>query len=229
MVHGRRRLVVLGTAVWIAILVAQRVPSAATPFPDPALDDALAATPAQATAVLAGGCFWGIEAVFEHVGGVLDAVSGYSGGSAATASYDMVSSDRTNHAEAVLVRFDPSRVSYGQLLKVFFSVAHNPTEVNRQGPDVGRQYRSAIFYGSERQRQIASAYVGQLDEAKVFRRRIATALSALEAFYPAEGYHQDYAARNPFAPYIVINDLPKVEQLKKQHPTLYVAPGKRRR
>ena len=197
-------------------------------FPDPALDDPLASARGQQTAVLAGGCFWGIEAVFEHLKGVIDATSGYSGGSAKTASYEMVSSDTTGHAESVRVTYDPSQISYGQLLKIFFSVAHDPTEVNRQGPDTGTQYRSVIFYANDNQQRIAKAYIEQLNGAKIFRRRIATAAVALDAFYPAEAYHQDYAAHHPSDPYIMFNDRPKIDGLKKQYPALYVERESRR-
>ncbi len=195
--------------------------ASATVIPDPAVQLPLATVPGQETAVLAGGCFWGIEAVFDHVKGVTSAKSGYSGGAASTAQYDRVSSGRTGHAEAVQVTFDPSQVSYGQLLKVFFSVAHDPTELNRQGPDHGTQYRSAIFYANEEQRRVALAYIDQLNEAKVFPRPIVTQVVPLEAFYEAESYHQDYLAHHPNEPYIVINDLPKVENLRKQLPELY--------
>jgi peptide-methionine (S)-S-oxide reductase len=160
--------------------------------------------------------------VFEHLKGVIDATSGYSGGSAKTASYEMVSSDTTGHAESVKVSYDPSQISFGQLLKIFFSVGHDPTEVNRQGPDVGTQYRSVIFYSNGNQQRIAQAYIEQLEGAKIFPHRIATAVVPLEAFYPAEAYHQDYAARHPYDPYIMFNDRPKVDALRKQYPGLYV-------
>lgn len=211
----------------LAVLASRGASGADTPFPNPVLDDPLAPTPASKTAVVAGGCFWGIEAVFEHVKGVIDATSGYSGGSARTASYEMVSSDTTGHAESVLVNYDPSQISYGQLLKVFFSVAHDPTEINRQGPDTGTQYRTVVFYGGERQQQIANAYVEQLNVAQIYRRPIATKVVALQAFYPAEAYHQNYATRHPFDPYILMNDRPKVDGLKKHFPSLYVEPMKR--
>ena len=195
---------------------------AAPSFPDPAVDTPLSPASAQESLVVAGGCFWGVQAVFQHTKGVISATSGYSGGAAKTAKYEMVSSGTTGHAESVRVVFDPSQISAGQLLKVFFSVAHDPTELNRQGPDEGPQYRSAIFYAGETQRKIADAYVAQLDEAKVFRRRIVTKIVPLEAFYPAEAYHQDYADKHPFDPYIMINDRPKVENLRKVYPALYV-------
>ena len=173
------------------------------------------------TAVLAGGCFWGVEAVFEHVRGVTDVVSGYAGGTAATAVYAVVSAGRTRHAESVKVTYDPSQVSYGELLRVFFSVVHDPTQVNRQGPDVGPQYRSAIFYLSEDQRRIAAAYIAQLGQARTFPKPIATEVVPLEGFYVAETYHQDFATRNPEYPYIVVHDRPKVEALKARFPELY--------
>ncbi len=192
-------------------------------IPAPVLDMSLATTKGEQTAVLAGGCFWGIEAVFEHVKGVTNVKSGYSGGSAGTAQYEKVSTGKTGHAEAVQITFDPNQVSYGQLLKVFFSVAHDPTELNRQGPDTGTQYRSAIFYANEDQKRIAQAYIDQLNQAKVFPRPIVTQVVPLNAFYEAEGYHQDYLVHHPDEPYIVINDLPKVENLRKQLPDLYKA------
>jgi peptide-methionine (S)-S-oxide reductase len=190
-------------------------------IPDPKIDNPLASAKGQETVVVAGGCFWGIQAVFEHLKGAIRATSGYSGGAANTATYEKVCSGRTGHAEAVEVVFDPSRISCGQVLKVFFSVAHDPTELNRQGPDVGTQYRSAIFYASPEQKQIVEAYVKQLDDAKVFARPIATQIVPLEVFYPAEDYHQGYAEQHPENMYIAINDLPKVKNLKKQFPSLY--------
>jgi peptide-methionine (S)-S-oxide reductase len=199
------------------------VTASPTPIPDPLLQTPVANAQGEQTAVLAGGCFWGIEAVFEHVKGVTSVVSGYSGGSAGTAQYERVSTGKTGHAEAVQITFDPSQVSYGQLLKVFFSVAHDPTELNRQGPDTGTQYRSAIFYTNEDQKRIAQAYIAQLNQAKVFPRPIVTQVGPLEAFYEAESYHQDYLVHHPDQPYIVVNDLPKVENLRKQLPELYKA------
>jgi peptide-methionine (S)-S-oxide reductase len=197
--------------------------ASATTIPNPALDAPLASSKGEQTAVLAGGCFWGIEAVFEHVKGVKKATSGYSGGSADTAQYETVSTGQTGHAESVRVVYDPSQISYGQLLKVFFSVAHDPTELNRQGPDTGTQYRSAIFYSNDEQKRIAEAYIDQLNKAKVFGAPIQTKVTALQAFYEAEGYHQNYLDHHPDQPYIVINDIPKVENLKKQLPELYKA------
>ena len=171
-------------------------------------------------AILAGGCFWGVEAVFDHVKGVSKAESGYAGGSADTAQYYTVSSGDTGHAESVRVTYDPSQVTYGQLLKVFFAVAHDPTELNRQGPDVGTQYRSAIFFANDEQKKIAEAYIKQLDEAKVFEGKIATQVAPLDKFYEAEGYHQNYLVNHPNEPYIVYNDMPKLANLRKVLPEL---------
>lgn len=172
-------------------------------------------------AVLAGGCFWGVDAVFRHVKGVVSVVSGYSGGSAATADYESVSSGTTGHAESVKITYDPSQVRYSDLLRVFFSVATDPTQVNRQGPDTGTQYRSVIFYANEDQKGIALAYIDQLNKAKVFSGPIATQVVPLQAFYPAEAYHQNFLARHPNYPYIVFNDLPKLRELQKQFPDQY--------
>jgi peptide-methionine (S)-S-oxide reductase len=173
------------------------------------------------TVVLAGGCFWGIEAVYEHIKGVTDAVAGYAGGTKAQADYEAVSSGTTGHAEVVRVTFDPSKVSLQKLLQVFFSVAHDPTQLNRQGPDVGPQYRSAIFFANEEQERTARAYIDQLTAAKAFPRPIVTQVAKLDAFYPAEDYHQDFAEKNPTYPYIVIHDRPKVENLRARFPDLY--------
>jgi peptide-methionine (S)-S-oxide reductase len=189
--------------------------------PNPKLDAQLAKTKGEQTAVFAGGCFWGVEAVFDRVKGVSKAESGYAGGSADTAEYYTVSSGRTGHAESVRVTYDPSQITYGQLLKVFFAVAHDPTELNRQGPDVGTQYRSAIFYKTDEEKKIAEAYIKQLDEAKVFDGRIATEVSSLKEFYVAEDYHQNYLVQHPNEPYIVYNDMPKLANLKKILPELY--------
>jgi peptide-methionine (S)-S-oxide reductase len=191
-------------------------------LPDPAVDAPLATTKGQETIVVAGGCFWGIQAVFERLKGVLRATSGYSGGAADTATYEKVCSGRTGHAEAVEVVFDPSQIALGQILKVFFSVAHDPTQLNRQGPDTGTQYRSGIFYTSEEQKKIIDAYVKQLETAKVFKQPIVTELVPLKAFYPAEDYHQGYMDLHPENMYIVINDYPKVENLRKTYPSLFV-------
>src|SRR5438270_632258 len=172
-------------------------------------------------AVLAGGCFWGVDAVFKHVKGVSGVVSGYSGGGAATARYGVVSTGMTGHAESVQITYDPSQISYGELLRIFFSVAHDPTQLNRQGPDEGSQYRSAIFYNSGEQKHIAEAYVQQLESVKAFPRKIVTQVVPLQGFYMAESYHQNYAALHPNQPYIIFNDAPKVEHLKQQFPDLY--------
>jgi len=191
------------------------------PIPDPKLDASAERADKEQVAVFAGGCFWGIEAVFEHTKGVTDATSGYAGGVAATAHYDMVSAGNTGHAESVRVRYDPKQVSYGQLLKVFFSVAHDPTQLNRQGPDSGTQYRSEVFFRGDEQKRVASAYIAQLQAANAFDRPIVTKLEPLKAFYPAEGYHQNFARLNPNYPYIVYNDAPKVARLKQLYPQWY--------
>ncbi len=195
---------------------------AARPLPDAKIDSPLAQQPGMETAVFAGGCFWGVDAVFKHVKGVIRVASGYAGGSAATAHYEQVSSGTTGHAESVRVVYDPARISYGQLLKVFFSVAHDPTELDRQGPDTGTQYRSAIFFSNDEQKHIAKAYIAQLQAAHVFARPIVTEVTPLKAFYFAEAYHQNYLALHPDQPYIVINDLPKLADLQRQFPALYV-------
>ncbi len=182
-------------------------------FPDPAVD--AAPTPEPQTAVLAGGCFWCVEAVFKEIDGVLEVISGYSGGTRQTADYETVCSGRTGHAEAVEVRFDPNRVSYGQLLKVFFSVAHDPTQLNRQGADQGRQYRSAVFYTDEEQKRVAEAYIQQLNAAGAYDSPVVTEVAPLEAFYQAEAYHQDYAERHPMQPYVMFTAAPKVSKLRK--------------
>jgi peptide-methionine (S)-S-oxide reductase len=179
------------------------------------------ATSGDQTAVLAGGCFWGVDAVFKHVRGVSSVVSGYAGGSAATAQYDVVSTGSTGHAESVKITYNPAQIAYSQLLRVFFSVAHDPTELNRQGPDTGPQYRSAIFYATPEQRQTALVYIAQLNAAKVFPAPIVTQVVPLQEFYPAEEYHQDFLARHPTYPYIVYNDLPKLRELKTQLPAMY--------
>jgi peptide-methionine (S)-S-oxide reductase len=175
------------------------------------------------TAVLSGGCFWGMQGVFEHLVGVRQVLSGYSGGTPDTASYEVVSSGGTGHAESVQITYDPRQVSYGQILQVYFSVAHNPTQLNRQGPDVGTQYRSVIFYANDAQRLIAQKYIAQLDKAGVFATPIVTRLAPLRGFYKAEGYHQDYLLLNPDSPYIVYNDLPKIRNFQKLLPALYQA------
>jgi peptide-methionine (S)-S-oxide reductase len=192
----------------------------AVPLPAPAADLPKTAGPAQ-KAVLAGGCFWGVEGVFEHVKGVRRVTSGYAGGEEADARYDDVSAGGTGHAESVEVEFDPQEVSYGELLRIFFSVAHDPTQRNRQGPDTGTQYRSAIFPADEKQKDVAARYVAQLAAAKAFDREIATTIEPLRAFYPAEEYHQDFIARNPKYPYVVVNDLPKIRSLERAFPKAY--------
>jgi peptide-methionine (S)-S-oxide reductase len=207
----------------VVVTIGCSVATATISIPDPAVDAPLAASKGEQTAILAGGCFWGIEAVFEHVKGVIDAESGYAGGSAVSANYETVSSGRSGHAESVRIKYDPSQISYGQLLKVFFSVAHDPTQLNRQGPDRGTQYRSAIFCSNEDQKRIAQAYIEQLNTAKVFERSIVTAVSIGGPFYVAEAYHQDYVVHHPNEPYIVMHDRPKVENLRKDFPNLYRA------
>src|ERR1700732_4013679 len=189
--------------------------------PNPTLDAMLATAKFEQTAVVAGGCFWGIQAVFQHGKGVISADSGYSGGAAGTAEYELVSNGDTGHAESVKITYDASQITYGQLLQVFFSVAHDPTQLNRQGPDTGSQYRSSIFYTNDEQKRIAEAYIAQLNSAAVYSRPIVTKVVPFEAFYPAEDYHQDYLKKNPGNPYIVINDLPKLKRLQKEFPTLF--------
>lgn len=209
-------------AVGIGACSAAPIPHSREAFtiPAPAVD-APAQTDGTQVAVLAGGCFWGLETVFEHVKGVKDVVSGYSGGARNTASYGQVSDGDTGHAESVRITYDPQKVSYGQLLKVYFSVAHNPTELDRQGPDHGPQYRSEIFYNSPQQQNVATAYIKQLTQAKVYPAPIVTQVQPLEAFYPAENYHQNYASLHPNNPYIVYNDAPKVTHFKQMLPALY--------
>jgi peptide-methionine (S)-S-oxide reductase len=217
---------VLGLALLLLAGLAMRsYPAAAESahaLPAPAVD----APPGQATSavvVLAGGCFWGVQAVFQHVKGVTSAVSGYAGGDKKAAQYEIVSSGTTGHAESVQVTFDPRQISYGRLLQIFFSVVHDPTELNRQGPDTGTQYRSAIFSTNAEQSSIAKAYIAQLDQARAFKKAIVTRIEPDRTFYPAEGYHQDFLTRNPTYPYIVINDLPKIEDLKRLFPDRYRA------
>jgi peptide-methionine (S)-S-oxide reductase len=190
-------------------------------IPAPAVDIPAAEATGPQTAVLAGGCFWGMQGMFQHVQGVTRVVAGYSGGSQETANYDMVSSERTGHAEAVEITFDPKRITYGQLLRLYFSVAHDPTQLNRQGPDTGPSYRSEIFVTSPSQERVAKAYLAQLDQAKIYPRPIVTKIEPLKGFYPAEGYHQDFLIHNPRHPYIVRNDLPKIAALKRVYPELY--------
>lgn len=194
---------------------------AAGSFPSPAIDSPKATVTGQQTVVLAGGCFWGMEAVFDHLKGVSNVVSGFSGGQAETAHYETVGTGETGHAEAVKITYDPSQISYGQLLKVFFSIAHDPTQLNRQGPDSGTQYRSAIFFTNPEQQQIAQAYINQLNQAHSFHQPIVTQLVPLNKFYAAEEYHQNFIAHNPNYPYVVMYDLPKLHQLKNQFAALY--------
>ena len=212
------RLVMVGLLLVTISLLAAPNP----PIPAPSTDFPLASQPGKETAVFAGGCFWGVQSVFQRVKGVLHTTAGYSGGSANTATYKQVLTETTGHAESVEVIYDPSRITYGQLLRIYFSVAHDPTQLNRQGPDQGTSYRSAIFYTSEDQKRLATAYIAQLDQEKVFRRPIVTEVTALKAFYRAEDYHQDYAYYNPGNPYIEVCDRPKIEGLKKQFPELFV-------
>ena len=204
---------------YVSWFLAVAIVSAAE-FPAPAIDVPAPPTKEKATAVLAGGCFWGVEAVFERLRGVSDAVSGFAGGSKSTAHYEIVSTGRTGHAESVKLTYDPSQISYGRLLEVYFAVAHDPTELNRQGPDSGTQYRSAIFYANDEQKRVAEAYIHQLNEAKVFSGPIVTQVVPLTAFYAAEDYHQHYLDQHPDQPYIVYNDMPKLKRLQQTFPEL---------
>jgi peptide-methionine (S)-S-oxide reductase len=206
----------------LAVPMARKVHAApSAPIPAATADLPLAQAPGSETAVFAGGCFWGTQSVFERVKGVVKTTVGYAGGSPNTATYDQVTTETTGHAESVEVVYDPSKITYGQLLRIFFSVAHDPTELNRQGPDVGTSYRSAIFYRNDDQKRIAEAYIAQLDAANVFRKPIVTEVTPLKGFYRAEDYHQDYAYYHPDNPYIMVCDRPKVEALKKQFPELF--------
>ncbi len=207
--------VILVTAVALAYGASHAV------LPAPATDISTSTTTGKQTAVFSGGCFWGMEAVFEHLKGVSSVVSGYSGGSAVTASYEVVSSGTTGHAESIKVTYDPSQISYEQLLKVYFLVAHDPTELNRQGPDAGTQYRSAIFFANDAQKSIAQAYIDQLNKAHTFPKPIVTQLVPLKSFYAAEGYHQHFIDLHPDNPYVVVNDLPKLRSLRQQFPNIY--------
>jgi len=224
----------MATSRWLAIgviavlvlgvvfMATRGVKAAGVAVPPATTDDGLAMKPGKQTAVFAGGCFWGTQSVFERVKGVVDTTVGYAGGSESTATYDQVTTETTGHAESIRVVYDPSKITYGQLLRIFFSVAHDPTQLNRQGPDVGTSYRSAIFYESAEQQKIAQAYIAQLDAAHVFPQKIVTEVTPLKGFYDAEEYHQHYADRNPGNPYILVCDRPKVEALKKQFPELFV-------
>jgi peptide-methionine (S)-S-oxide reductase len=210
-------------AKWLAVSIgwAALAYGEAAPLPAPTVDIPAASVKAPQTAVFAGGCFWGVEAVFRHVKGVSRAVSGYAGGTTVKPSYEQVGTGSTGHAESVEITYDPAQVSYGQLLAVFFSVAHDPTQLDRQGPDIGTQYRSAIFYTNDEQKRVAEAYIEQLGKAKTFGAPIVTQVAKLPAFYPAEAYHQNYLALHPTEPYIVHHDLPKLAALQKEWPTLY--------
>jgi peptide-methionine (S)-S-oxide reductase len=210
---GYRRMVIGGSV---------NAASSTAPIPAPTQDEPLSPHSAHETAVFAGGCFWGTQTVFQRVKGVTATEAGYSGGSAATATYDQVTTETTGHAESVQIVFDPSKITYGTLLRIFFSVAHDPTQLNRQGNDIGTSYRSSIFYTSEQQRKVAAAYIQQLDAAHAFHGKIVTDLTPLKAFYKAEDYHQDYALHNPDNPYIQICDVPKTKALKAQFPDLFV-------
>lgn len=215
-------LIVVMVVVFAAVGVYTSAKGAGrSPIPAATDDAPLAATPGKQTAVFAGGCFWGTQSVFERVKGVVSTTVGYSGGSSDTATYDQVSSETSGHAESVKVVYDPSKITYGQLLRIFFSVAHDPTQLNRQGPDVGTSYRSVIFYGNDEQRKLSEAYIKQLDAAHVFGGPIVTQVVPLKAFYDAESYHQHYADNNPSNPYILVCDRPKIEALKAQFPELF--------
>jgi peptide-methionine (S)-S-oxide reductase len=212
----------LGLSLLVISLSTFSLASSLSPKTIPApVIDLQSSTKEKQTAVFAGGCFWGVEGVFRHIKGVSNVVSGFSGGNAATAHYEIVSSGQTNHAETVKITYDPSKVSYGQLLQVFFAVAHDPTQLNRQGPDTGRQYRSVIFFTNKEQEKVAKSYITQLNKAHVFPSGIVTEVVPFQAFYPAEKYHQNFLATHPDYPYIVVHDLPKLEQLKKQFPNLF--------
>jgi peptide-methionine (S)-S-oxide reductase len=220
-IRTRLALILFASLLGATACSAKASPGPSAALPAPMQDAPRAATSSQQTAVISGGCFWGIQAVFQHVKGVISATSGYSGGSAKTAEYEIVSTGETGHAESVQIIYDPSQITYGELLRVFFSVAHDPTQLNRQGPDEGTQYRSSIFYSNDEQKRIAEAYIAQLDQAKVFSSPIVTKVVPLQAFYPAEAYHQNYAALHPNQPYILFNDAPKVAHLRQEFPDLY--------
>jgi len=229
MISGEKSQAIFWNTLPVAILIgvagvlwSAQGPAAASaiPLPDPVVDQQLASDEPQ-VAVLAGGCFWGVQAVFQHTNGVQLALSGYSGGMKTNPSYEEVTTGRTGHAESVQIKYNPREISYGQILKIYFSVVHDPTQLNRQGPDVGTHYRSAIFYSNDEQKKIAEAYIAQLGQAGVFKSPIVTKVGQLTAFYPAEAYHQDYAIKHPTQPYIAIHDLPKVDNLKRLFPTMY--------
>jgi peptide-methionine (S)-S-oxide reductase len=207
----------IGVLVWHSPLFGAEAPVVIAP---PKVDNPKTAGPLQ-TAVLAGGCFWGVQGVYEHVRGVRKVIAGYAGGDRATAQYETVSSGTTGHAESVKIIFDPAEISYGQILQIAFSVVHDPTQLNRQGPDVGSQYRSAVFYADDGQKRIAEAYINQLDQSHAFSRPIVTRVDPLKGFYAAEDYHQDYLIHNPTVPYIAYFDIPKIENFKRTFPELY--------
>jgi len=215
-------LVLAGCVIWWGVRVTSGHPAEPKGlFPAPAMDRKLTPHRSSETAVFAGGCFWGVQGVFQHVKGVKSATSGYAGGAVENPYYELVSNGSTGHAESVQVSFDPSQITYGKLLMIFFSVAHDPTQKNRQGPDIGTQYRSAIFYANAEQKEIAEAYIAQINEAKVYDSAIATQVAPLDSFYQAEDYHQDYLAKHPDNAYIQFNDLPKIERLKQKYPEFY--------
>jgi peptide-methionine (S)-S-oxide reductase len=221
MPHSRFfQFAVAGLIVIAVVAVALRAQTGRQ-IPPPQTDAPLAQAPGKATAVFAGGCFWGVQTVFQRVKGVTATTAGYAGGSAATATYDQVTTETTGHAESVKVVYDPSKITYGKLLQIFFSVAHDPTELNRQGPDEGTSYRSVLFYMNDEQRKIASAYIAQLDAAHAFPKKIVTEVTPLKGFYDAEAYHQDYAINHPENPYIQVCDVPKIGALRKQFPDLF--------
>jgi peptide-methionine (S)-S-oxide reductase len=219
------RVLTVATILFVVLLIGrvyvQARPAASSPLPVAAADEPRSQASTRETAVFAGGCFWGVQGVFERVKGVVDTTAGYAGGTRDTATYDQVSSETTGHAESVKVVYDPSQITYGQLLRVFFSVAHDPTQLNRQGPDTGTSYRSAIFSTSDEQRRISEAYIAQLGAAKVFKSKIVTVVTPLKGFYDGEDYHQDYALHHPENPYILVCDKPKIGALKEQFPELY--------
>jgi len=214
-------LVLIGLLSTAAFFVTRSTAEEARNVPTPAVDEQAGAKTSE-VAVIAGGCFWGVQGVFQHVAGVTNAVAGYTGGDKSTAHYEMTSEGNTGHAESVEITYDPRKITYGRILQVYFSVAHDPTELNRQGPDTGTQYRSEIFFADESQQKIALAYIAQLEQAHVFKHPIVTRVDPLKGFYPAEGYHQDFLVRNPRYPYIVYNDLPKIANLKRALPEIYV-------
>src|ERR1700733_649811 len=220
-VDFRRYVLSLGFLAGFGLMGCSAFAAPKAPVPVASVDTALAKTPGKEAAIFAGGCFWGTQSVFERVKGVVATTAGYAGGSAATATYDQVTTETTGHAESVKVVYDPSKITYGKLLQIFFSVVHDPTQLNRQGPDVGTSYRSAIFYTNEEQRKISTEYIAQLNAAGVFKKPIVTEVTPLKGFYDAEAYHQDYALHHPDNPYILVCDRPKVEALKKEFPDLF--------